>query len=153
MNSSASSNKPWLASYPPDVNGHLEPVIDSLFRIFERPAQAHPDKPCMDFLDKKLSYGEAHDLICRFAFGLRQAGIGKGDRIGLCMPNCPYYPIAFFAAQKIGAIVVNFNVLYTAAEIEATIFRKVSICVNAAALTGLEVNGGKPEILTRVTGI
>ena len=59
--------------------------------------------------------------MSRFAFGLRQAGIKKGGRVGLCLPNCPYYPIAFFAAQQIGATVVNFNVLYTAKEMEEQI--------------------------------
>lgn len=118
MSSSPTSNKPWLASYPPGMPADLAPVNASLYRIFEEPALAHPDKPCLDFLDRKFTYGEVHDLVRRFAHGLRQAGIGKGDRVGLCLPNCPYYPIAFFAVQQIGAIVVNFNVLYTAPEIE-----------------------------------
>src|SRR5690606_28579212 len=112
MSTSSASNKPWLASYPPGLAGDMEPVDSSLYRIFETPALAHPDKPCLDFLDRKFTYGEIHDLVGRFAYGLRQAGIGKGDRVGLCLPNCPYYPIAFFAIQKLGAIVVNFNVLY-----------------------------------------
>lgn len=121
MSSSPNNNKPWLASYPPGMAEDMAPVNCSLYEIFERPALAHPDKPCLDFMDRKFTYGEIHDLVSRFAFGLRQAGIGKGDRVGLCLPNCPYYPIAFFAAQKIGAIVVNFNVLYTANEIEQQI--------------------------------
>lgn len=121
MSSSPNNNKPWLASYPPGMSGDLAPVNSSLFEIFARPARAHPQKPCIDFLNKKFTYGEIHDLVCRFAFGLRQAGIKKGDRVGLCLPNCPYYPITFFAAQKLGAVVVNFNVLYTAKEIEQQI--------------------------------
>lgn len=121
MNLFANINKPWLASYPPDVDWEFKALKRSVYDIFETPALAHPHKPCIDFLNRKFSYGEIHDLVRRFACGLQQAGIGKGGRIGLCLPNCPYYVIAFFAAQKIGAVVVNFNVLYTSEEIEAQI--------------------------------
>jgi long-chain acyl-CoA synthetase len=121
MNSSSNINKPWIASYPPDVSWEFEAQQRSVYDIFEKPALTHPDKPCIDFLNKKFSYGDIHDLVRRFACGLQQAGIKKGDRVGLCLPNSPYYVIAFFAAQKIGAVVVNFNVLYTSEEIEAQI--------------------------------
>jgi long-chain acyl-CoA synthetase len=40
----------------------------------------------------------------------------KGDRIALCLPNTPYYIVLYFAALKIGAVVVNLNPLYTPGE-------------------------------------
>ena len=37
--------------------------------------------------------------------------------MGLCLPNTPYFPIFYFAALKIGAIIVNYNPLYTEREL------------------------------------
>ncbi len=55
-------------------------------------------------------------LVDRFAVGLK-AMIKPGDRVGLLLPNCTYYPIAYFAIVKCGGIVVNFNPLYTEREL------------------------------------
>jgi long-chain acyl-CoA synthetase len=51
----------------------------------------------------------------------KKIGIKKGDRVGLCLPNCPYFVVAYYAILKIGATVVNFNLLYTFTEIEQQI--------------------------------
>ena len=42
----------------------------------------------------------------------------KGDRVGLLLPNCPQYVIAWYACQRIGAIAVGNNPLYTQRELE-----------------------------------
>jgi len=44
-------------------------------------------------------------------------GIQKGDRVGLILPNCPHYVIAYYAALRIGAVVVGNNPLYTQREL------------------------------------
>ena len=54
----------------------------------------------------------------RFAAVLAGLGVGKGDRVGLMLPNCPQYIIAFYACQRLGAIAVGNNPLYTSAELE-----------------------------------
>ena len=41
-----------------------------------------------------------------------------GDRIGLCLPNTPYFVICYFAILRIGGIVVNFNPLYVERELK-----------------------------------
>jgi long-chain acyl-CoA synthetase len=85
---------------------------------FEDTARSQANKPCLDFLDKKFTYGEILDLVDRFATGMQKRGIKKGDHIGLCLPNCPYFVVAYYAILKIGTTVVNFNLLYTFKEIE-----------------------------------
>ena len=45
-------------------------------------------------------------------------GVKKGDRVGLLLPNCPQYVIAWYACQRIGAIAVGNNPLYTQRELE-----------------------------------
>ena len=51
------------------------------------------------------------------AKGFQALGVGKGARVGLFLPNCPYYVICFFAVLKAGGTVVNYNPLYADREI------------------------------------
>ena len=52
------------------------------------------------------------------AAGLQRLGVERGDRIGLFLPNVPHYLAAYYGALSIGAVIVNFSPLYTAAELE-----------------------------------
>ena len=45
------------------------------------------------------------------------APVKPGDKVAIMLPNCPQYPIAFFAAMRLGAIVVNINPSYTPYEL------------------------------------
>ncbi len=55
---------------------------------------------------RRLTYRELDAEVCRVAAGLKSLGIGKGDTVGLFMPNLPETYIAFFAVIKIGAILM-----------------------------------------------
>ena len=55
---------------------------------------------------RRLSYRELNAEVCRLARGLRQLGIGKGDRVGVFMPLIPETAIALLACAKLGAIVL-----------------------------------------------
>lgn len=55
---------------------------------------------------KKVSYGELFEQVNRFASGLKSLGVEKGDCVGLYMPMIPEMIVAFFAALKIGAVVI-----------------------------------------------
>jgi long-chain acyl-CoA synthetase len=70
-----------------------------------------PERPCLDFLDRKYAFREVGNLVARAAKGLRTLGVGKGTRVGLFLPNTPYYVICYFAVLKAGGTVVNFNPL------------------------------------------
>jgi len=76
-----------------------------------------PERVAMDFQGRVWRYGDLGTLVARAARGLQDAGLRQGDRIGLCLPNTPYFIILYFAALRIGAIVVNFNPLYAPGEL------------------------------------
>ena len=76
-----------------------------------------PDAPAIDFMGRGLSYRQLGDFVTRAARGLQNLGVKRGDRVGLCLPNTPYFPIFYFAALKIGAVIVNYNPLYTEREL------------------------------------
>jgi long-chain acyl-CoA synthetase len=121
MSSAAPSDYPWLKSYPSSVawDAKLEPM--TLPMMFEASVKAYGQRPCLDFLDKHYTYNEVADLVARAAAGLQKLGVVKGTRVGLFLPNTPYYVIMFYAVLKIGGVIVNFNPLYAEKEVERQI--------------------------------
>ena len=99
---------------------HAFPPL-SMVELFETSAKAHPDAPLLDFLGRKYSYGETLDGANRVACGLQALGYGKGDRIGLFLPNVPHYVAAYYGILKLGATVVNFSPLYSVEELAAQV--------------------------------
>ncbi|MEL7687314.1 long-chain fatty acid--CoA ligase [Citromicrobium bathyomarinum] len=85
--------------------------------LFGRAVDSHPDRTLVEFLGRKLSYQAMHAEARRFAAGLQQAGIGRGDRLGLFLPNVPIYLSAYYGAMMAGATVVNFSPLYSVDEL------------------------------------
>ncbi len=82
-------------------------------------AVAHwPQRPAIDYFGRCWSYAELGALIDRAARGMQDAGLKPGDRFGLCLGNSPYHVVLYFAALKIGLVVVNLNPLYTPVEME-----------------------------------
>jgi len=56
--------------------------------------------------NKRMSYAELDQKVCRFANGLKSLGVKKGDRVGLYMPMAPDIIVGFLATIKIGAIII-----------------------------------------------
>ncbi len=86
--------------------------------IFDQSVKQWPNRPCIDFLGAKWTYAEVGDLVDRAAAGFRRLGVTRGTRVGLCLPNTPYYVVCWFAVLKAGGIVVNYNPLYVERELK-----------------------------------
>src|SRR3954454_23430704 len=69
------------------------------------------DRPAVKLDDVVLTYGALDAAVARAAGLLRAKGVGAGDRVGLQLPNVPYFPIVYFGALRIGAVVVPMNPL------------------------------------------
>jgi len=107
----------WRNAYRhPSAWDQIFPPL-SLPAMLEASARRTPDAPLLDFMGRKFSYAEVAGGIDRVACGLQRIGVGKGDRVGLFLPNVPHYVAAYYGVLKAGAIVVNFSPLYTAAEL------------------------------------
>ena len=55
---------------------------------------------------RMMSFGELHREVSRMAHALNGLGLKKGDTVGFYMPMCPEIVVAFYAALKIGLIVI-----------------------------------------------
>lgn len=64
----------------------------------------------------RWTYNELNQQSCQLARALLDMGIGVGDRIGIMAGNCEQYAALFFAAGRIGAILVILNNTYTPTE-------------------------------------
>lgn len=112
-------HRPWFASYPPDVPTSLEPYPEaSLFSLVESAAGRFPDRPAIAWFGKHLRYAGLLQEVERCSAMLARLGVRQGDRVALIVPNSPPYVIAFYACQRLGAIVVGNNPLYTKREME-----------------------------------
>jgi long-chain acyl-CoA synthetase len=102
-----------------------------------------------DFIGRRFSYAQIQAEAQAFAAGLQALGIGKGDRVGLYLPNVPIYLSAYYGAAMAGATLVNFSPLYTAPELTAQVRdsgTRLLVTINSAALlpTALEVLRASP---------
>lgn len=112
-------NRIWLKSYPPGVPAEIEPGrLTSLVQLVDQACAAHRDRPAYEQFGKVLSYAQLDELSRAFAAWLQSAGLAKGERIAIMLPNTLQYPIALFGALRAGLTVVNTNPLYTARELE-----------------------------------
>ena len=103
-----SEHETWLSSFKP------LPIPEYLAQSVKE----FSNRPAIDYMGKTWSYQELGELVERATLGLQKLGIKKGDRVGICLPNTPYYPICHYAILKAGGIVVNFNPLYAVREFE-----------------------------------
>ncbi|HEX8121019.1 MAG TPA: long-chain fatty acid--CoA ligase [Solirubrobacteraceae bacterium] len=75
------------------------------------------DRPAVKLDDVVLSYAVLDAAASRAAGLIRAHGVSPGDRVGLQLPNVPYFPIAYFGALRLGAVVVPMNPLLKAREV------------------------------------
>jgi fatty-acyl-CoA synthase len=86
--------------------------------------QRADDSPCRNALvmpDVRLTYAQLSSASDRLAAALLDFGIGRGDKVGILMPNSHVYVEALFAIAKLGAIVVPINARLKAEELRYVI--------------------------------
>jgi long-chain acyl-CoA synthetase len=112
--------KIWLKSYPPGIPAEIDPEsYSSLAAIFDDAVARYPDRVAYTNFGRELTFRQLDEKSRAFAAWLQQeAGLRKGDRLALMMPNILQYPIAMYGALRAGLVVVNTNPLYTPRELE-----------------------------------
>jgi long-chain acyl-CoA synthetase len=148
----------WTTNYlhPVKWDQHFPPL--ALHEMFFQTAERMGKSPLADFMGRKYSYAEMADAVRRVAKGLQDKGIGKGDHVGLFLPNVPQYIAAYYGALAAGATVVNFSPLYTVEELTHQVAdsgTSILFTVSAAALLPnalrvLEISGLKELVVGNV---
>lgn len=92
-------------------------VYLNLVSCVRQQAVEQPEKVAYHFMGKDTSYGEFEQTIGRFAQGLQDLGIQKGDHVAFLLGNTPHYLIALYATMRLGATAIPVNPIYTPDEI------------------------------------
>jgi long-chain acyl-CoA synthetase len=110
--------KPWLNFYEEGVPATIDYPDTNMSEVLADTARKHPDHTATIFKGARLAYGELNESVDKFAAGLQQLGVKKGDRVAVHLPNCPQFPISYYAILRAGGIVVPCNPTYVAREME-----------------------------------
>lgn len=110
--------KPWLKAYPSNVPADVEIPVKSVDEAFNESTEKWKKNTAAIFYGKKISYQELRDKVDRLATALNDLGIKKGDRVAMLLLNSPEHIIAFYAVQKIGAIITPISPVYVSSEIK-----------------------------------
>ncbi|MDP3138673.1 MAG: long-chain fatty acid--CoA ligase [Burkholderiaceae bacterium] len=107
-------DKSWPKPLPRQITVPSTPLWDNLAVN----ARRYPDKAALVFFGTVLSYSQLMARVGRLAARLAGLGVGKGDRVVVCMQNCPQLVIAHFAILRANAVVVPVNPMNRAEELK-----------------------------------
>jgi long-chain acyl-CoA synthetase len=107
----------WEKSYPAEIHWNTPIWTGPIFSYLDQSRRRFPNRPAFNFMGRIWTWEEIGNLTDRMAKGLHDHGVEKGVKVGICLPNTPYYLIAYYAIAKTGATIVNFNPLYAEREL------------------------------------
>jgi len=113
-------DKIWLKEYPEGVPAEIDPdEFPSLREFLEQSFEKYRSLPAFTNMGHSISFGEL-DQCSRYlgAWLQKNAGLSKGDRVAVMMPNIIQYAVAVAAILRAGFTVTNVNPLYTPRELE-----------------------------------
>jgi fatty-acyl-CoA synthase len=111
----------------------------NLWQLFDHSSTKFAEREALVSGSRRLTFGQLRQQIEQCAAGLYKHGIRKGDRIGLIMPNWAEFPITYWAAARLGAVLVPLNVRYRAQEIEYMLHNsEAKIVVTCANFGGFD---------------
>ena len=101
----------------------------SIASLLAESARRWPSRTALISDGTRLSYGQLWDQARRYAAVLRDHGVGPGDRVALMMPNLPQFPMTYYGALALGAVIVPIHSLlkseeiaYVLSDAEASVF-------------------------------
>jgi len=105
--------------WPSEVPRTLEEPIPggSLIDYLQKWSTERPDTVAIHFYGRDITYAELDRSSAAFAGWLRSQGIGQGDRVGVYLPNCPQFTIAFLGILRLNAVHVPINPMFKTQEL------------------------------------
>jgi len=117
---------PWLKNIG-DIPATLDYFEGTMWEKCEEAAREYPDFIAYDFMGKKTKYSVFAENVHLCARALKAIGIRTGDRVTVCLPNCPQAVIMFYAINLVGAVSNMIHPLSSENEIEFFIKESKSV--------------------------
>ena len=92
--------------------------MSNFAEVLSAAAAESPDRPAVKLDDTVLNYAALDGAAALAAGMLRAHGVEAGDRVAIQLPNVPYFPVVYYGALRLGAVVVPLNPLLKAGEVE-----------------------------------
>jgi long-chain acyl-CoA synthetase len=92
-------------------------MSENLALNLTRTAAEHPEVIACKLDDAAFNYGLLDQASARVCAMLKSKGVGQGDRVGIMLPNVPYFPAVYYGVLRAGAVVVPMNVLLKGREV------------------------------------
>ncbi len=108
-----------------------------LSEILAKANKEHPKQEAVACGDIHYDYSELNDRVAKLARALRRRGLGFGDKLAIIHRNCHYFLESYFAATKIGAVLVPINYRLSA--------KDFSYILNNSESKALIIEGGLVE--------
>ena len=89
----------------------------NLASIVTESAQRFPDNVAIRLDDIELTYAALDGASAHLAGLLGEHGFEPGDRVGMMLPNVPYFPVCYYGVLRAGGVVVPMNVLLKKREV------------------------------------
>ena len=93
-------------------------MSDNLARIMTKAAEENPDGIAVKLDDTEMSFALLEEGSARMAAILKEKGVGPGDRVGIMLPNVPYFPVVYYGVLRAGGVVVPMNPLLKGREVK-----------------------------------
>ncbi len=88
-----------------------------IYSLLQGQAKSYAKKPALIFHDQTVSFGDLPAKVFRLANALQNLGLKKGDRLGVCLPNCPEFVYSYLAGFLCGGVVVPLDFMLKTEEI------------------------------------
>lgn len=152
---------PWEATYPEAVSWDAKLRDGTLVDLLDEAVAKFADKIALEFPDPirgfkgqvRYTYAQMGAWVDQIVAGLQAQGVTKGTHVGLFLPNCPYYPVFYYAVAKAGGVVVNFNPQYPAdlaVQLVEAVQVEIMVTLDSAAVYGLVAETMARSSLKRV---
>ncbi len=92
--------------------------MPNLAELLSRAAESHADRIALKLDEQELNYAFLNEGASRIAGLLKAKGIEPGDRVGIMLPNVPYFPVVYYGILRAGGVVVPMNVLLKGGEVD-----------------------------------
>ncbi len=123
------------------------------FTLLSDQAQRYFAKPAIIFHDHVINFGDLPAKVFRLANALQRSGLKKGDKLGVCMPNCPEFFYSYLAGFVCGAVVVPLDFMLKSEELISCLSHseaKILLIQNRAEISITEIQNSVATLETTI---
>ncbi|MBQ9083163.1 MAG: AMP-binding protein, partial [Clostridia bacterium] len=137
-------------------DGYTLPYFNgTLWENVAQMVSRYPHVTACEFMGTRISYARFARLVKQCAAALQRSGIRAGDRVTICLPNCPQAAIFFYALNLAGGVAAMVHPLYSPQEIAEglrTANRRFDVTLDLFYEKFESIHDDFPELQVLVTG-